>query len=126
MGRVPGRRPRAAPLALGLGLLWLAAVAGCGPRQPLPAPQAYGRYCARCHGDDGRGDPKAVRLNPRLDLVRSTMVREGDAPQVRERVAEGRGAMPGFERKLTPEEIDALTAYTLERFTAAPQDPPRR
>lgn len=99
-----------------LGALAIAALAACGPREPLPAPEAYGRYCARCHGDDGRGDPKAVRLNPRLDLVRSLMMREGDAVLVRERIAAGRGAMPGFERKLTPEELDDLTAYTIERY----------
>jgi mono/diheme cytochrome c family protein len=96
--------------------LALALAAGCGPRAPLPASEAYERYCARCHGDDGRGDPKAVRLNPRLDLVRSLMVAQGEAELVRERIGDGRGAMPGFERKLSPGEIDALTAYTLERF----------
>lgn len=105
-------RSRALPAAA----VALALAAGCGPRAPLPAPEAYDRYCARCHGDDGRGDPKAVRLNPRLDLVRSLMVAEGEAELVRERIAEGRGAMPGFERKLSPGEIGALTAYTLERF----------
>ncbi|HLE85330.1 MAG TPA: cytochrome c [Thermoanaerobaculia bacterium] len=105
-------RSRALPAAA----VALALAAGCGPRAPLPASEAYDRYCARCHGDDGRGDPKAVRLNPRLDLVRSLMVAEGEAELVRERIAEGRGAMPGFERKLAPGEIAGLTAYTLERF----------
>ena len=112
--------------ALAVGAVILGALAGCGPREPLPAPEAYARYCERCHGDDGRGDPKAVRLNPRLDMVRSMMVREGDAALVRERIADGRGAMPGFERKLSPEEIDALTAYTIERFAEEPQGGPRR
>lgn len=110
------RAPRpAAAAALSL-LVSLSMAAACGPRKPMPAPEAYERYCARCHGDDGRGDPKAVRLNPRLDMVRSEMVAGGDRDLVRERIEDGRGAMPGFERKLLPEEIEALTAYTLERF----------
>jgi mono/diheme cytochrome c family protein len=115
-------RAAALPAALaGASLLALAlgALTGCGPREPLPPAAAYGRYCDRCHGDDGRGDPKAVRLNPRLDLVRSLMVRQGDAELIRERIAEGHGAMPGFERKLSAEEIDDLSAYTLERFAGA-------
>jgi len=109
------RSARAALLALVLGPLSLLAL-GCGPRGPLTPGQAYGRYCARCHGADGRGDPKAVRLNPKLDLVRSKMVRAADPERVRMRIARGRGAMPGFRKKLSPEEIEALTAYTLLRF----------
>lgn len=107
---------RAATAAAALSLCLLLAAASCGPREPLPPARAYDRYCGRCHGDDGRGDPKAVRLNPKLDLVRSEMVRERDLARVRESIGEGRGAMPGFARKLSPEEIEGLTAYTVERF----------
>jgi mono/diheme cytochrome c family protein len=104
---------------LGLALLaWigLVAVAACGPRGPLTPPESYDEYCARCHGDDGRGDPKMVRLKPELDLVRSEMVREGDLALVRRRIADGEGTMPGFEQKLSPEELEALTLWTVERF----------
>jgi mono/diheme cytochrome c family protein len=116
---LPAAARRAAPAAAGLlprlSLLLLALVA-CGPHEPLTPPQAYGRYCARCHGDDGRGDPKTVRLNPKVDLVRSEMVREGDLARVRESIDQGRGAMPAFRRKLTAQEVEGLTAYTVERF----------
>lgn len=105
--------PRLAPILL---LPALAVLASCGPSGPLSPPQAYGRYCARCHGEDGRGDPKAVRLNPKLDLVRSEMVREGDLTRVRGSIDDGRGAMPAFRHKLSVEEIEALSAYTIERF----------
>lgn len=114
-------RPMARSTALRLLVPILLALTAlsCGPREPLPAPEAYERFCARCHGDDGRGDPKAVRLNPALDLVRSRMVAEGDRERVRERIAEGKGAMPGLERKLVPGELEALTEYTVERFGGA-------
>ena len=108
-----GRRDRPAGLAL---LLAAIAVVGCGPRGPLAPPEAYDEYCARCHGDDGRGDSKMVRLKPELDLLRSEMVVSGDLPLVRERIAEGKGTMPGFEPKLTPEELEALARYTIDRF----------
>lgn len=109
---------RAAARIAAAGSCLLAFLAGtaCGPRRPLTPPDAYHRYCARCHGDDGLGDPKAVRLNPKLDLVRSEMVRDGDLARVRERIENGRGAMPALKHKLSPEEIEALTAYTVERF----------
>jgi len=109
-------RAAARAAALPSCLLLLAALAGCGPSGPLTPPKAYGRYCARCHGDDGRGDPKAVRLNPKLDLVRSKMVRTADLDRVRESVKDGRGAMPAFRHKLSGKEIEALTVYTVERF----------
>lgn len=119
MPRAP-RRAAAAAVLCGFALLSLLGSAACGPREPLPAPRAYERFCARCHGDDGRGDPKAVRLNPRLDLVASEMVREGDRELVRDRIAKGKGAMPALERKLVPGELEALTEYTIERFAAKP------
>ena len=59
-----------------------------------------------------------VRLKPKLDLVRSEMVLEGDLDLVRERIAEGEGTMPGFKAKLTPEELEGLTRWTVERFGA--------
>lgn len=116
---------RLAPTVVAAGAVAAVTLSGaCGLREPLEPPEAYGTYCARCHGDDGLGDPKAVRLNPKLDLVGSEMVQEGDAALVRRRIAEGRGAMPGFERKLTAEEMDALTTYTLERFGPSPEPTP--
>lgn len=115
---MPVAARRAAPPAAGLlpCLSLLLALLACGPHEPLTPPQAYGRYCARCHGDDGRGDPKTVRLNPKVDLVRSEMVHEGDLMRVRESIDQGRGAMPAFRRKLSAQEIEGLTAYTVERF----------
>ena len=96
-----------------------AGASGCGLGAPRDPPAAYDRYCARCHGDDGRGDPKAVALNDRLDLVAAEMVRAGDLPAIERRIARGRGAMPGFSRKLSEEEIAALARHTLERFGPA-------
>lgn len=115
-----GQRPLPAALLVLAGLV--ATLAGCGPRGPLSPPENYDAYCARCHGDDGRGDPKMVRLKPELDLVRSAMVRDGDLALVRERIAEGEGTMPGFEHKLTPEELEALTHWTVERFGGPARD----
>lgn len=101
------------------GLLTLALLAAaCGPPRPLTPEVSYDYFCARCHGDDGRGDSRAVKLNPKLDLLASEMVGDGDRDLVRQRIVEGKGSMPGFEDKLAPHEVDELVAYTLRRFGA--------
>lgn len=74
----------------------------------------YKRYCARCHGKEGEGNPRSLRLYPNLDLAASPMVRRGDRAAVRQRIAEGHGPMPGYQRRLTPEEIDRLVDFTFQ------------
>lgn len=85
---------------------------GC-TRVPTEPDAAYRQLCARCHGDDGRGSPRVVP-NPKLDLTASEAVRRGDVATVRRQIADGHGAMPGFARKLTPQQVDALARYTVE------------
>lgn len=114
------RAGRAAAVAVAAVIAGAAALAGCGPRGPLAPPVAYERFCARCHGDDGRGDPKLVRTKRGLDLVESEMVVEGDLEAVADRIARGHGSMPGFASKLSAEEIAALAAHTVERFGPPP------
>ena len=88
--------------------------AGC-TKKPETPPEMYAAYCARCHGEDGKGNPRSrVKLYPNLDLVTSPMVRRGDRPLVRERIAKGYGPMPGFSRRLTPQQIEAMVDYTFE------------
>lgn len=102
------------PLVAGLLLTLLVGAAACGPPDPFTPEAGYGYYCGRCHGDDGAGDPRAVDLNPKLDLLESEMVVRGDRELVRRRILEGKGAMPGFEEKLTQEQVEALVEYTFE------------
>jgi mono/diheme cytochrome c family protein len=97
-------------------LLLLAAVswlAGCA-RENLTAPELYETYCARCHGDRGQGEPKSLTLYPHADLLASPMVRRGDRAAIRRRIAEGYGPMPGFQRRLTPREVEGLVDFTLQ------------
>ena len=64
--------------------------------------------CARCHGGSGGGgsgpalsDGRAVEAYP-------------DAAEMQAVISEGRSAMPAFGGSLTPEEIEAVTAYVRE------------
>jgi mono/diheme cytochrome c family protein len=97
-------------------LVILAAVpllTGCA-RKTLATPELYKTYCARCHGRDGRGDPRHLKRYPYLDLCSSPMVHRGDRPAVRQRIAEGDGPMPGFSHRLTPQEIERLVDFTFQ------------
>ena len=84
----------------------------CG--KPKTTPEMYGKLCARCHGKEGEGNPRGLRLYPHLDFGKSPMVRRGDREAVRQRIAEGHGPMPAYRRRLTPQEIDRLVDFTFQ------------
>ena len=65
----------------------------------------YGANCASCHGGDGSGG-----LGPRLagQVVEDFPV----AADQEAFVAEGRRPMPAFGKRLSPDEIAAIVAYT--------------
>jgi mono/diheme cytochrome c family protein len=88
--------------------------AACGsPSSGLPADALYAEHCARCHGDDGTGDPRQHRLAPGIDLTRSGMVAHEARGLIYQRISRGYGAMPGFAHRLERGDIEALTAFVL-------------
>lgn len=99
----------------------MATLSGCGPDPSTPA-GLYHHQCARCHGVDGTGNPRAAETMEGLDLTRSEMIAAGDRAAVRDNLVHGEGSMPPFGEKLTPEQIDTLVAYTLE-LAGRPADP---
>ena len=92
-----------------LSLLWV----GCS-RKSLTTPELYATYCARCHGGRGEGKGDSLNLYPHLDLLTSPMVRRGDRVAVRQRIREGYGPMPGFSRRLDPQEVERLVDLTIQ------------
>lgn len=86
------------------------------------APGLYRSYCRRCHGAEGQGPDRKVKLYPYLDLRRSPMILRRDRAAVRQRIVEGHGPMPGFRRRLNPEELERLIDFTLR----LPQTPTAR
>ena len=88
---------------------------------PTPAPAAvqapvevvaadgqtlFKKHCAGCHGANGKG-AFGPDLSGEYKYGKTTMA-------VQESIAYGRPKnMPGFEKKLSPEEIDALTEFIL-------------
>jgi cytochrome c553 len=90
-------------------------VAGCGPpTSGLSAVELYGEHCARCHGRDGRGDPRALSLSPNADLSRSEILRQRSRGQIYLRITQGYGSMPAFSHKLERGDVELLVDYVLE------------
>ena len=106
---------RFAPLVAAL----VVALAACGSSTPeafTPPPNesypaavlsagevVYAQRCATCHGNDGAGraGPSLINVWERLSVDEHRNV-----------VINGRRTMPSFELSLTPEELDAVVAYT--------------
>ena len=93
-------------------LTFAAGLAGCGPEDGSPE-AVYRAQCARCHGLDGTGNPRAVDTKPGLDLRDSELVERLDREEIRRRIVEGEGTMPAFGDKLSPDEIDALVELSI-------------
>jgi mono/diheme cytochrome c family protein len=99
---------------LALSLLLPLALACGGPQEDRTAEKLYPEYCARCHGADGKGDPRNVNLYPNLDLTRSRLTGKGAHFLIYRRIAEGYGPMPGFAHRLSAIEMGRLADYTMK------------
>jgi len=80
------------------------------PTDPVLAEgqEIYNRNCASCHGTAGQGGG----IGPRLaGQVTESFPDIADQEQL---IADGKGNMPGWEDRLTPEQIEAVTRYTRE------------
>jgi len=110
------------PMVISIAALVLTACGGggaSGGSSPYPRGQqandpelragrtVYVANCARCHGTSGEG-----RIGPRL--AGRVEDRFPDITDQIAAVAGGRGLMPGFERRLTNEQIRAVVRYERE------------
>jgi mono/diheme cytochrome c family protein len=92
-----------------VGLVCL--LAACGKKQAAPesgAPTArparsvYEQYCTRCHGVNGREG-----IGGAANLAESRL----EVAQIRQVVANGKGAMPSFSAMLSSAEADSLAQF---------------
>lgn len=76
----------------------------------------YARFCASCHGEDGRAQTTMARMmNPQpTNFVTGPWKSERSAAAIIEVVKNGRGAMPSYGREITGEgELNALAEHVL-------------
>ncbi len=90
---------------------------------PSAGAALFAVHCAICHGAAGRGDGRGAPPMARVpDLTDPVLASRRTDDDVRTLIATGRGFMPGFERSIPDEGIDALVAHvrTLAPVVVAP------
>jgi mono/diheme cytochrome c family protein len=101
-------------LLIVVGSFLFAACAGESPEVTVDDPElvqgreVYVRSCASCHGSSGGGG-----LGPKLSEGAVTDSFPTIADQI-ELIANGRGTMPSYTGRLSPEEMQAVARYTRE------------
>lgn len=70
----------------------------------------YKAKCASCHGADGKGDTPAGKGMKVKDLASDDVQKMSDA-DLTSAIEKGKKPMPGYEGKLTKDQIDGLVKW---------------
>ena len=85
------------------------------PAQTEVAAAVWARYCVGCHiidGDGGKDGPELSHAGPRGQAQDVATLRTLDR---RSRSGQPDADMPSFGNRLTPEQLDAISAYLAAR-----------
>ena len=75
------------------------------------AAESYTKYCATCHGKDGRAKTVKGKLQHARDLTDSAWQDDASDERLFNSIMNGKRKMPGFSKKLSEQEIDSLVKY---------------
>jgi mono/diheme cytochrome c family protein len=78
---------------------------------PRSAAELYQKHCASCHGKDGRGKTFKGKLTHARDLTDRAWQDDTSDERFFNAIMNGKRKMPGFSKKLSEPEIDALVSY---------------
>jgi mono/diheme cytochrome c family protein len=81
-----------------------------GVRAQSDAAKVFKTNCSLCHGPDGSGDTPTGKALKAKDL-RSDEVQKQSDTELAAIIGKGRGKMPAFGSKFSPEVINSLVAY---------------
>ena len=95
-----------AMILIGLAILTLPNTA----RAQNDATRVFKANCTLCHADDGSGNSPSGKALKAKDLRSPEVQKQTDAA-LAEVIAKGRGKMPAFGTKLSPDVINSLVAY---------------
>ncbi len=86
---------------------------------------AFNLTCARCHGDNGKGNPEADKFfGLTIPRLTSALVQSKTDAELKQLITQGSSVMPpveidesGFRHRLPPQDVEAVIAYvrTLKR-----------
>jgi cytochrome c6 len=71
----------------------------------------YAKHCATCHGKDGRAKTFKAKLNSARNLTDPKWQESVTDERIFNSIANGRGKMPSFNKKLSDDDIEKLAAY---------------
>ncbi|HKZ22067.1 MAG TPA: cytochrome c [candidate division Zixibacteria bacterium] len=81
-------------------------------QKSLTSQELYKKYCASCHGADGKGVEKMAKMlkAPIRDFTKITLTAEL-SKEWQKAIKEGKAKMPAFNKKLKEAEIDSVYNY---------------
>lgn len=68
----------------------------------------YAKHCASCHGKDGRAKTFKAKFNKARNLTEPGWQEAVSDERIYNSISNGRGKMPGFSKKMSEAEVDAL------------------
>jgi mono/diheme cytochrome c family protein len=80
-------------------------------RTQVDAAKLFDKHCDKCHGKDGRAKTMRGKMVGARNLTDVKWQESITDEKIAEAIRKGPEAMPAFEKKLSPAEIDALVAY---------------
>jgi cbb3-type cytochrome c oxidase subunit III len=101
------------------GVVLLLSLAAHSSGSPLPngahkdadAGALFAKNCATCHGNDGQAKTFKAKLNHARNLTDSAWQANVSDERLFNSIANGRGHMPAWGKKLTEADINSLVAY---------------
>jgi len=75
------------------------------------AAELYTKYCASCHGKDGRAKTFKGKLNHARDLTNRAWQDDASDERLFNSIMNGKRKMPRFSQKLSEQEIETLVRY---------------
>lgn len=81
---------------------------GAAEREHLPSEEIYKKYCAQCHGLDGRARTAKGKRAGATDFTGDWNKDEARGIRI---ITKGKGEMPSFGRKLSADQIRSVWAY---------------
>ncbi len=76
----------------------------------------YMKYCAKCHGPDGKGQTQRGKSLDARDFTDPEFQSSESDQELIEAVTDGKDDMPPFGKKLTKEQIESLVKNDVRGF----------
>ena len=72
---------------------------------------SYSKHCVTCHGRDGQSKTRKAKLNHARNLTDSKWQDRVSDERIFNSIMNGKGKMPGYSKKLSEQQIDALVPF---------------